>query len=91
MCILLLYLNIVKPKVTTHCARGSRSAREPAPMSIRLIAKDLYELIRKVENLEKEIDNTPYENQSDMKDQLRKLRAEKNHMRKVLEGCKDSK
>ncbi|MCF8128590.1 MAG: hypothetical protein K9N10_08745 [Deltaproteobacteria bacterium] len=60
-------------------------------MSIRLIAKDLYELIRKVENLEKEIDNTPYENRSDMKDQLRKLRAEKNHMRKVLEGCKDPK
>jgi protein-arginine kinase activator protein McsA len=60
-------------------------------MSIRLIAKDLYELIRKVENLEKEIDDTPYENQSDMKDQLRKLRAKRNHMRKVLEGCKDPK
>ncbi|HKI48471.1 MAG TPA: hypothetical protein VKA69_04040 [Desulfobacteria bacterium] len=60
-------------------------------MSIRLIAKDLYELIRKVENLEREIDDTPYENRSGMKDQLRKLRAEKNHMRKVLEGCKDPK
>jgi len=60
-------------------------------MSIRMIAKDLYELIRKVENLEKKIDGTPYEDRSDMKDQLRKLRAEKNHMRKVLEGCKDPK
>jgi len=60
-------------------------------MSIKLIAKDLYELIRKVENLEREIDDTPYENRSGMKDQLRKLRAEKNHMRKVLEGCKDPK
>ncbi len=58
-------------------------------MSIRLIAKDLYELIRKVETLEKELENTPYEHQSDMKDELRKLLAEKNRMRKVLEGCKD--
>ncbi len=60
-------------------------------MSIRLIAKDLYELIRKVERLEKKIDETPYKNQSGMKDQLRKLRAERDRMRKVLEGCKDSK
>jgi len=60
-------------------------------MSIRLIAKDLYQLICEVEKLEKEIDRTPYENQADMKDQLRKLRAEKNRMQKVLEGCKDPK
>lgn len=60
-------------------------------MSIRLIAKDLYQLIREVEHLETQIQNTPYENQSDMKDRLRKLRAERNRMRKVLEGCKDLK
>lgn len=60
-------------------------------MSIRLIAKDLYQLIRDVERLEKKIDITPYEDQSDMKDRLRKLRAERNRMRKVLEGCKDQK
>lgn len=60
-------------------------------MSIRLIAKDLYQLILEVEALEKKIDHTPYENQGEMKDQLRKLLAERNRMRKVLEGCKDPK
>ena len=60
-------------------------------MSIRLIAKDFYQLICEVEKLEKEIDHTPYENQADMKDQLRKLRAERNRMQRVLEGCKDPK
>ena len=56
-----------------------------------MIAKDLYQLIRDVEQLETQIRNTPYENQSDMEDRLRKLRAERNRMRKVLEGCKDPK
>jgi hypothetical protein len=60
-------------------------------MSIQLIAKDLYQLIREVENLEKKIDDTPYENQGEMKDQLRKLLAERNRMRRVLEGCKEPK
>ena len=60
-------------------------------MSIKMIAKDLYQLIREVEELEQQIDDTPWENQADMKDQLRKLRAERNHMRKILEGCKDPK
>jgi len=60
-------------------------------MSIRLIAKGLYQLIREVEQLETQIQNTPCENQSDMKDRLRKLCAERNRMRKVLEGCKDPK
>jgi len=60
-------------------------------MGIRLIAKDLYQLIREVERLEKQIDHTPYEKHAGLKEQLRKLRAERNHMRKVLEGCKDPK
>jgi hypothetical protein len=60
-------------------------------MSIRLSAKKLYQPIREVENLEKQIDDTPYENQGEMKDQLRKPFAEKNRMRKVLEGRKDPK
>ncbi len=56
-----------------------------------MIAKDLYQLICQVEKLEKEIDRTSYENQADMKDQLRKLQAERNRMQKVLEGCKEPK
>ena len=60
-------------------------------MSIRMIAKDLYQLIREVEKLERKIEDTPWENQAALKDQLRKSKAERNQMRKVLEGCKDPK
>jgi hypothetical protein len=80
-----------------HCQDESWDLPKPTghgdqtPMSIRMIAKDLYQLICEVKSLEKQIDDTPYENQADMKDQLRKLLAERNRMRKVLEGCKDPK
>ncbi len=47
-------------------------------MSIRLIAKELYRLINEVEKLEKQIQNTPYENRGKSENQLRKLKAERN-------------
>ena len=58
-------------------------------MSIRLIAKDLYRLIGEVEELKQTIADTPFEDQADLKEKLRKLQAERNRMREVLEGCKD--
>ncbi|MBW1860131.1 MAG: hypothetical protein JRI70_08685 [Deltaproteobacteria bacterium] len=42
-------------------------------MPIRMIAKELYELLREVEKLE---------------ERLRKLKAERNRMRKILDGEK---
>jgi len=59
-------------------------------MSIRLIAKDLYRLIRKVSDLEKRIDDAPMERQEELTDELRKAKAERDHLRQVLDGSKES-
>jgi hypothetical protein len=59
-------------------------------MSIRLIARDLYRLIRKVSDLEKQIDDAPMERQEELTDELRKAKAERDHLRRVLDGSKES-
>ena len=58
-------------------------------MSIRLIAKDLYRLQQEVESLEKRLASASFEQQEKIRDQLRKLKAERNRMRNALEGSKD--
>ena len=58
-------------------------------MSVRLIAQDLYRIIREVEKLEKEILAAPVHNQEILKDRLRKAKAERDLMRRSLEGSKD--
>ena len=55
-------------------------------MSIRLIAKDLYRLQQEVERLEKQLEDTPFEKQTELKDNLRKVKAERNRMRRILDG-----
>ena len=59
-------------------------------MSIRLIARDLYRLIREVAELEKQIDDAPMERQEELTDELRKAKAERDHLRRVLDGSKES-
>ncbi len=59
-------------------------------MAIRMLAADLYRLIRAVEELEKKIEKTPYDQQAPLKDQLRKLKAERNYVRGLLDGRKGS-
>lgn len=58
-------------------------------MSIRLIAKDLYHFQKEVEKIEKQIENASYEKRVEMKDQLRKTRAERDRIRRMLNGCLD--
>ena len=55
-------------------------------MSIRLIAKDLYRLQQEVQKLEKQIKSIGVENREVLKDRLRKLMAERNRLRKILDG-----
>jgi hypothetical protein len=59
-------------------------------VSIRLIAKELYQLQQEVERLEREIEVTPYERRAALTDALRKVRAEKERMWRVLEGSKEA-
>lgn len=58
-------------------------------MPIRMIAQELYRLIREVERLEKELKGVPFEKQAKIKDQLRKTKAEKDRMLAILEGKKE--
>ena len=59
-------------------------------MSIRLIARDLYRLIREVEQLEKQISDAPLEVKPALEDRLRKLKAEREKLRRILEGSKET-
>ncbi len=58
-------------------------------MSIRLIAKDLYRLEREVEKLEKLVMEGPREKRTALEEALRTATAERNQMRRILEGSKD--
>ena len=54
-----------------------------------MIARDLYHLEQGVEKLEKQINAAPFEERDELREQLRKLKAERNRMRRVLEGTKE--
>ena len=58
-------------------------------MSIRMIAKDIYRLRQEVETLEDRLKNTSSEKQDEVKDLLRKRRAELIRMQRMLEGAKE--
>ena len=55
-------------------------------MSIRLIAKDLYRLQQEVEELEKLVETAPQKKREELEDRLRKMKAERDRMRRILDG-----
>jgi hypothetical protein len=59
-------------------------------MTIRLLAKDLYRLQQQVEKLEKELEDAPFGQHEHLQERLRSVRAERNHLRRVLDGQKDT-
>jgi hypothetical protein len=58
-------------------------------MSIRLIAKDLYRLQKEVDRLEQELKAAPTEKKVELEERLRKVRAERNRLRGMLEANKE--
>lgn len=58
-------------------------------MSIRLIALDLYRVIKELEKLENEMENTPFEKREALETKLRKARAEERRIRAMLEVKKE--
>jgi hypothetical protein len=58
-------------------------------MSLRLIAKDLYRLQRTVDRLKKEVDRCPPGKSEKLKRQLAKAIADKNQMKRLLDGRLD--
>jgi hypothetical protein len=55
-------------------------------MSIRLIAKDLYRLQQEVEQLEKQLESAPFAKRVKLEEHLRKIKAERDRMRRILDG-----
>ena len=55
-------------------------------MSIKLLARDLYHLQKEVERLEERLAVAPMEERSRIEEALRKVRAEKNQVRRALDG-----
>jgi cell division protein FtsL len=58
-------------------------------MSIRIIARELYRLRQEVERLEQQVESSSSEKKEVLKDRLRKVRAEQNRMRRILDGAKE--
>jgi hypothetical protein len=65
-----------------------RSIPKEISMSIQLLARELYQLIREIEALERRIEATPQDRQAPLLDQLRKLRADRDRMRRMIDGGK---
>jgi hypothetical protein len=60
-------------------------------MSIRLIALELYGIMKEVEALERQIQELPPHKQTasaTLQEKLRKAKAEQERIRKILEGAK---
>jgi len=55
-------------------------------MSIKLLARDLYRLQKEVERLEEKLAVTPMDQRAEIEDALRRLRAEKDSVRRALDG-----
>lgn len=58
-------------------------------MSIRLIARDLYRYQKEVERLERELADSPAEKQPAIAERLRQAKAERDLLRRVLDGAID--
>lgn len=58
-------------------------------MSIKLIARELYRLEKETADLEKRLTECPHNEREALEDTLRKVRAVRNRMRKILDGAKD--
>jgi hypothetical protein len=58
-------------------------------MTIRELAKDLYRLQQEVTILEKELETAPIEKRSTIEQHLRQAKAERDRMRRILDGQLD--
>lgn len=58
-------------------------------MSIQLIARELYRIQQKVEDLEIKLSEASGMTKEELKDSLRKAKAEQKRIRRILDGSKD--
>ena len=60
-------------------------------MAIRMIAQELYRVLKEVERVEKRLEMAPSGKQDALKDELRKIKAERDRIRALLDGKKERK
>jgi GAF domain-containing protein len=58
-------------------------------MSLRMIARDLYRLQQEVDRLESQLKAGPAAKREDLEEQLRKARAERDRIKRLLDGSKE--
>ncbi len=58
-------------------------------MTIKLLARELYAIIREVEAVERELADAPADRKDVVANRLRKLKAERDRIRRALDGGKD--
>jgi hypothetical protein len=77
---------LILKKQLNSCG-GKRSIE----MYIRLVAKELYQMIREVEELEKKLGDKTLaaSRRAELEELLRKLRMERDRLRAILEGAKE--
>ena len=54
-----------------------------------MIARDLYRLEQEVEELERQLKSAPLDERPGLKDRLRKVKADRDKLRRALEGSKE--
>ena len=55
-------------------------------MSLKLLARELYRSQREVERLERDLESAPPERKRTLEEALRRARAERDQLRRVLDG-----
>jgi hypothetical protein len=58
-------------------------------MSIRMVAKELYQLEQEVQSLEKRLKVASPKDRDELENRLVRLRAERDHLRGILEAKKE--
>ena len=58
-------------------------------MPLRLLARELYEAIRRVDEVQKRLASAPLAEQAEWLDVLRRAKAERDRLRRMLDGQKD--
>jgi hypothetical protein len=58
-------------------------------MSVRMIARDLYRLQQEVDRLESQLKACPSAKREELEDQFRKAKAERDRVKRMLEGSKE--
>lgn len=58
-------------------------------MSLKMIARDLYRLQQEVVRLESELKACPVANREGLEEELRKAKAERDRVKRMLEGAKE--